>query len=78
MNKYLVVCILLIVVLIFYRKQNENFAPYASILIPKIYLSDTAHDNRKSCDVARFDVSGVYNGTMLDFNTCDGRNLGEL
>lgn len=77
MDKYLPYIIILLFFVLYYVYRyniignNENFSPYAQTLIPKIYLSNTAHDNRKSCDVARFDVSGVYNRTMPDtFNTC--------
>lgn len=74
-NKIIIVSIIAIILLIWHfdkkDKSSENFAPYSQILIPKIYLSDAAHDNRKSCDIARFDVSGVYNRTMFDtFNPC--------
>jgi len=71
LNNCLLVFIILLSILIYYYSKTENFSPYAQILIPKIYLSDAAHDNRNSCDVTRFDVSGVYNRTMLDtFNPC--------
>lgn len=73
MNITILISIIIVLLLVSIKliKKNELFSPYAQILIPKIYLSDTAHDNRKSCDVARFDVSGVYNRTMLDtFNPC--------